>query len=1086
MQTVKFILLSICFIFSSQISAQKYLNGYDETIKGEIITYHAPQPDADRAMLIRSEDSTRYIEWKTEKIPIDYKEKKARFLMLAGIDVNSENPHKWNVSIDGRACFTISSPLNAESKTILWQSQNGCQLEFIVQSVDRHGDYMGYLILEVPADEFKGKDLTIKVTGESAKSPTWFMVFEYKTERKVKLVAEPAIMKGKKENYQAMRLDITHFDNPVDALILIGNRKIKKLLNFGFNRLYFEVPVISEAKDENVQIKVGNQLIANENFSLKPVAEKTIYLIHHSHVDIGYTHVQKEVEELQWSFLESALELAGLSKEFPNEARFKWNVEVMWAIDSYLEKASPEKRKSLIEAVKNGWIELDALYANELTALCSTRELIELTESSRRVATECGVEAESAMISDVPGWTWGMAPVLANSGVKYLSMGTNQGHRIGSMIEKWGDKPFYWVSQSGQEKVLCWIHQMGYSFFHTGLGYQNLQKVLKEDKIFSYLNQANESDYPYDILILRYNIGSDNGPTDKTLPETVKEWNEKYISPKLVISSVSEAFSIFEKKYGHEIPAVTGDLTGYWEDGAMSSAKETGINRRNAAKLNQIETLLALLNPSAFNHQDISRLWKKIMLYDEHTWGSWNSISEPEADFTRQQWKIKQAFAIDAEKESDKMLVDIMKTRSNGKNISSVEVFNTLSWKRDGLVFLTTDSKINSVIDSDGNKFPVQKLSDSTAVFIAENVPAFGSKNYSLKEETIPYTKTATFANNRLTSDNVSVSIDENSGAISQLIFGGKNFVDNAKLKGLNQYFYVKGRNPLNILGIDKVKIKLKEDGPVISSILVESSAPGCESLSREIQLIKPLGIIKIINTIDKQNIYDQEGLHFAFPFNIPDGQMRYDLAFSVARPDADQLQGSCKNYLTLENYLDISNQDYGVTVALIDAPLFEIGDITTDAPAYGWIESLKKSQTFYSYVMNNYWETNYCASQQGKTIFTYLIKPHERFDGLAAEKFGNEQMHMLIPVLNSDKSHCPEFELVDNGIIAVNLKPVNDGTGLLMTLYNPSGKPEDLEWVKKPKIIFESNFDGDKLKPVTDEMIIPAFGLTNLYISVK
>lgn len=1084
MQSTKIGIIAFIIAICSQSMAQEYLSGYDKTNKGEIINYHSPQPDAGRALLIRSEDSTRYIEWQTVKIPSDYKEKTARFLMLAGIDVNAENPHLWYISINGTNCFTINSPIKADAKTITWPGKNGVKLDFNVQSVDRHGDFMGYLILEVPASEFKGKELTIRVTGQNAQSKTWFMVFEYKTDRKINLVAEPGIMKGEKENYQALRLDITHYDEPVNAVISIGKQKINKTLSFGFNQFYLEVPLISVPKKENVQIQVGNQLIANEFFNLKPVSPKTIYLIHHSHVDIGYTHVQKEVEDLQCGHLENAIELAKISKDFPEGARFKWNVEVMWAVDSYLNKATPEKKKAFIDAVKNGWIELDGLYANELTSLCNSRELIELTESSRRIAKECGVKTESAMISDVPGWTWGMVPVLANSGIKYLSMGTNPFDRIGDIIQKWGDKPFYWVSQSGQEKILCWIHQLGYANFHTGLGYLNLPKVLKEEKIFSYLNQSNESAYPYDILILRYNIGADNGPTDKTLAQTVKEWNEKYVSPKLVISTTTEAFKKFEEKYGKEIPAVTGDLTGYWEDGAASSASETSINRRSAARMVQAEALYALLDPKSYKKDEFKDTWQKVLLYDEHTWGSWNSISEPEADFTKQQWKVKQAFALNAAKESVQLFNHILKTREKNENLHSIEVFNTLSWKRCGLVYLSGTLNANSLQDTEGKKLPLQKLADGRMVFMAEDIPAWGSKVYYLKDEVVQDKNPVKYGDYALTSDLMNIVIDEKSGAIKKLIINGKNLVDTSKLNGLNEYFYVPGRNPENKSGIDQVKVSLKENGPVISSLLIESNAPGCKSMNREIQLIKLWGVIQIINTVDKEKVYDPEGLHFGFPFNIPNGQIHYDLAFSQPKAENNQLPGSCRNYITMENFLDISNDETGVTLVSIDAPLFEVGDIMADPKAYGWVDKLKPTQTVYSYFMNNYWETNYCAYQQGKTNFVYLIKPHGRYNPLEAEKFGIEQTQGLIPVLGSDKPFVPDFELADNGIIAIYLKPVNNG--FLITLYNPSGNPETLQWTKSPKSVFESNFDGDQLKAVNDEIKIPAFGLFNLYLLDK
>ena len=76
------------------------------------------------------------------------------------------------------------------------------------------------------------------------------------------------------------------------------------------------------------------------------------------------------------------------------------------------------------------------------------------------------VTIDAAMISDVPGYTWGIVPALVQNGIKYLSMGPNHIHRIGRTLDEWGDRPFYWVSPSGQERLLCWMAGKAYSWFH--------------------------------------------------------------------------------------------------------------------------------------------------------------------------------------------------------------------------------------------------------------------------------------------------------------------------------------------------------------------------------------------------------------------------------------------------------------------------------------------------------------------------------------------------------------------------------------------------------------------------------------------
>ena len=189
----------------------------------------------------------------------------------------------------------------------------------------------------------------------------------------------------------------------------------------------------------------------------------TVYLLPHPHVDIGYTHPQADVEHMHWKYFEEAIAASRRTTDYPAGARYKWNVEVLWAVDSYLKQATPEKQQKFVEAVRKGWIGLDALYANELTALCRPEELMRLIDYAGPLSDRCGVTIDSAMISDVPGYTWGLTSALAAAGVKYLSIGCNPGIRTGWTNATWEDKPFYWITPDGKNKILCWLPKAGYA-----------------------------------------------------------------------------------------------------------------------------------------------------------------------------------------------------------------------------------------------------------------------------------------------------------------------------------------------------------------------------------------------------------------------------------------------------------------------------------------------------------------------------------------------------------------------------------------------------------------------------------------------
>src|SRR5260370_16572554 len=83
------------------------------------------------------------------------------------------------------------------------------------------------------------------------------------------------------------------------------------------------------------------------------------------------------------------------------------------------------------------------------------------------LGSECGIPSDSEMISDVPGYTWGRVSAMAQAGIRYFSAAPNFFDRIGNFMVEWQDKPFWWISPSGNERVLVLIPWTGYAMPHV-------------------------------------------------------------------------------------------------------------------------------------------------------------------------------------------------------------------------------------------------------------------------------------------------------------------------------------------------------------------------------------------------------------------------------------------------------------------------------------------------------------------------------------------------------------------------------------------------------------------------------------------
>lgn len=870
---------------------------------------------------------------------------------------------------------------------------------------------------------------------------------------------------------QIVNVSISRAGGTRDVAVTVGSDTVRVTLHDG--RQTVEVLIGQVASKRNLPVSVTTAEgapLASGAVGVQPVRKWEVYLLPHSHIDIGYTALQSDVLKKQFSNLETAIELARRTQGYPEGARFLWNAEVLWAVDAYLKQAPMAKRKALLDAIRRGWIELDALYGNELTALCRPEELFHLVGPAARLARLTGVPIRSAMISDVPGYTWGLIPVLAKAGVRYFSMGPNPGDRIGHTLEPWGDQPFRWVTPAGDASVLSWVAGTGYAWF---AGQTLAQKG--DVAMLDYLKSLEGKGYPYDMVQVRYTTNGDNGAPDPTLSDTVRDWNTRYAYPKMVIATTTQMFDAFDRRYGGKVPRVRGDFTPYWEDGAASSAAETALNRSAAERLTQTEALNVMLRPGVSLNGTYEEAWRNVVLYDEHTWGAYNSISDPDSTFARGQWAVKQAFALDADRQSRALLTSA--TNSRAKTLANaVDVYNTSSWDRTDLVTLPRSlSRAGSrVLGSDGRPVPSQRLADGSLAFLARGVPAFGSRRYRI----VPGHGTGGHASvtaNSLRIADLAVGVSPTTGAIVRVATKHGNLA-----RKLNQYLYVAGRDPNSAVSNPRPVITVKERGPLVVSLLIPSGAPGAHSLVREIRLVDGLDRVEITNTVDKQAIRTKEGVHFAFAFHVPNPTVRLDTAWAVVRPELDQMPGACKNFYTVQRWADVSNASCGITMATVDAPLLEVGGITAELP---WMMHIAQSSTLVSYVMNNYWHTNYKADQSGPTTFRYALRPHGKFDAAGAARFGAEVSQPLVAVAASGKERRGSLLRVDpSSVIVTSLRPAADGKALLIRLYGASGKTANvaLHW-SSPRKVSYCDLSGRLLRPAKDRIQVPAWGIVTL-----
>ena len=229
----------------------------------------------------------------------------------------------------------------------------------------------------------------------------------------------------------------------------------------------------------------------------------------------------------------------------------------------------------------------------------------------------------------------------------------------------------------------------------------------------------------------------------------------------------------------------------------------------------------------------------------------------------------------------------------------------------------------------------------------------------------------------------------------------------------VNGYLYLPGGNVQDARPNAPANISVKEAGPLVASLRIESDAPGCHKLLREVRVVDGLDRVEMIDQVDKLAIRTPEGVHFAFQFNVPDARVRVNSPLAVAEPEKEQLPGACKNWFSVERWVDVANDKYGVTWATADVPLMEMGGLTAHLPRaqndpHVYLDKIAASPKLYSWAMNNHWETNSRVEQEGWMTFRYAVRPHGTYDAAAAARFGVESTMPLIVAPAVGRSRPP------------------------------------------------------------------------------
>ena len=1070
------------------------------------------------SLLSRARSDYEPIEWKTEAVPENYKGKTVSFIWLYGTDVLAESQN-FVMYINGEKYFTFSNPVDNKDESRSFKNKNGAELNFIRTMIDKHGDQMGFAVLKLPTKHIKaGKQVSIKIDGVDGESNAWIMTFKAGLNEKLEISQTKTVSKKDGKLFHTARFSFIHLGEPENVIINIGKIQKKIELNTGYNSVDILLPKMDNSTEFSAQVKVGNKNQETHKFKLEPVKEWTVYLVQHTHSDIGYTRPQTEILAEHLRYIDDALDYCDQTDDYPENSKFRWTCETSWSVREYLKSRPESQIKRLLQRVKEGRIEVTGMFFNFSEVIDETT--LAMQTKTLKAFKDRGINVQTAMQNDVNGIGWCMVDFYKNTGVKYLTMGQH-GHRAHVPFSK--PTPFWWESQSGN-KLLAYRSE---HYQHAnGLGLTSGQMDNFMTNLSKYLSDLDKKGYPYNRTSMQFSgYVTDNSPPSTAACDIVREWNEKYEWPRLKISLANEFMIYLDENEANSLRKEKVAWPDWWADGFGSAMNETKVARKtnvdmiaNMGLLSMAKMLGAVL-PKDIN-KDISSCYDHLLFWDEHTFGASESISDPLAENCVIQWGGKAAHAwtaaIDASMIREKAL-GFIQPYINKSNMPVIAVFNTLNWNRSAMLKVYIDhdilptNKKARIIDKDGNIIPAQLINSredgSYWALWVRDVPAIGYKTLEIhvsdESQVINVQKSDKKA---LENKFYKLNIDTEKGVITSLFDKELQIelLDKDSEIKLGEFIYEQLENrhsmerltnsnrdtvyvPLNkkLTRLSNIQVNDIEEHILWTSIKIHGNMPVCadeRGVNIEIRLYHNDKRIEFLYDMHKLPITDPEAVYVAFPFKMKGkNQLAFDVQGGIIHPGINQLEGTSSDWNVIQNFASVTNSEAQIVFCSGDIPLVQFGEINTGRFYY---KHQPKKTHIYSWVLNNYWTTNFKASQEGEMKWHYYITSSSNRTNSFATRFGlGSRVPILARVVPSGKSKTEAvsksiLDISLPNLLLVNAKPSEKGDGIILQLRETEGDHAILDITKMLQqtgatSIFEVNILEEEIEELNGPFLI-------------
>lgn len=817
-----------------------------------------------------------------------------------------------------------------------------------------------------------------------------------------------------------------------------------------------------------------------------------LLVLHHTHTDIGYTHPQPVLWELQRRFIDQALDCCERAADWDDASRFRWTCECTAPLRHWMERAPSKQVDRFRSCVEAGLIG-GAAMAFHPCATVTAPQLARLFRDAPMLRQRLGLPMRCAIGHDINGLPWPTVGMLRDVQVELLIMGINivfGGYPLRRPMA------FKWRGPDDREVLV--FNGEHYAAFDRELRVFEQSTQSMADGLKAYLDRAIGRDYPHDFAFLTatHPYFSDNNPPDFATAQLVRQWNQegrepriRYVTPEgLLHRLLADA---------HKLPTHRGDWTDYWSFGVASSTPDLRAQRHAKHRLDAAKLLVAVDGPArADTHERLIEAERQLDLYDEHTWGCAGWTTQPYREVAFEQWSHKSHLAWQGRSLVSLVMRDQLEHHAGneieGVGARGVLLFNPAPVARRAVV------RVPRAWLSGGGAAAAKQTEEGRASgslrwlwqHFSSNVHRIGSEGLALDdhnsalvgpfdvpacgvsivpaEQLVPAPKAAEVDHGPgwLQSPYFRLEFDTNTGRITGLIdratgrqlvdatspwgfFGFvRETVDETKIDPALRY---RGRELMMDMNWDHLHLNQpgwQADWPALRegpgelrswevrhdaagvTLVLRLVAPGTSGLEQRITLPAHRAVVECEAIVNKLEQLTPESVYFAMPLAIAPWRAHFDTADVPVELDAQQLPGVCRDYQTVGRWVNVSGEGVSVTVACPDAPMVMVGGFH-----FGKTQpsvSRDDSALLLLWPANNYWMTNFRPAQPGGITVRYEVSVSERFEALRCVQAGQAAIHEVEahPVLRCEgASRRSLVEVTGEGVALLSVEPEADGS---------------------------------------------------------